>query len=72
VRGKLESLAGDNFTYPTTPLFTDVPASLAQFRYVQKMYELGLTTGCSPTTFCPNSLLTRQEIAVFLTRAFLN
>jgi len=72
VRGKLESLAGDNFTYPAAPFFTDVPASLPQFRYIQKMYELGMTTGCSATQFCPNSLLTRQEIAVFLTRAFLN
>jgi hypothetical protein len=72
VRGKLESLFGDNFTYPTTAFFTDVPASLPQFPYVQKMYELGLTSGCSPTQFCPNANLTRQEIATFLDRAFLN
>ena len=72
VRAKLESLFGDNFTYPTTPFFTDVPAGLSQFRYVQKMFELGITTGCSTTQFCPNSNLTRQEIATFLTRAFLN
>ena len=72
VRGKLESLFGDKFTYPTTPFFTDVPASLPQFPYIQKMYELGMTSGCSATQFCPNSNLTRQEISVFLTRAFLN
>jgi hypothetical protein len=72
VRGKLESLFGDNFTYPATPFFTDVPATLPQFPYIQKMYELGLTTGCSPTQFCPNSNVARQEVAAFLTRAFLN
>jgi hypothetical protein len=72
VRGKLESLFGDNFTYPTTPFFTDVPATLPQFRYIQKMYDLGITAGCTITQFCPNSNLTRQEIATFLTRAFLN
>jgi hypothetical protein len=72
VRGKLESLFGDTFTYPTTPFFTDVPASLPQFPYVQKMYELGLTAGCSTTQFCPNDTLTRQQVSVFLTRAFLN
>jgi hypothetical protein len=72
VRGKLESLFGDKFTYPTTPFFTDVPATLPQFPYIQKMFELGITTGCSATQFCPNSNLTRQEISVFLTRAFLN
>ena len=72
VRGKLESLFGDKFTYPTTPFFTDVPATLPQFPYIQKMYELGLTSGCSATQFCPGNNLTRQEIAVFLDRAFLN
>jgi hypothetical protein len=72
VRAKLEALFGDTFTYPTTPFFTDVPATLPQFPYIQKMFELGLTTGCTATQFCPNSNLTRQEISVFLTRAFLN
>jgi hypothetical protein len=72
VRGKLESLFGNNFTYPTTPFFTDVPSTLSQFPYIQKMFELGITTGCTATQFCPNNNLTRQEIATFLTRAFLN
>jgi hypothetical protein len=72
VRGKLESLFGDKFTYPTTPFFTDVPPTLPQFPYIQKMNELGITTGCTTTQFCPNNNLTRQEIATFLTRAFLN
>ncbi len=72
VRGKLESLFGDNFTYPTTQIFTDVPTTLPQFPYVQKMFELGMTSGCSATQFCPNANLTRQEVAVFLVRAFLN
>ena len=72
VRGKLESLFGDKFTYPTTPFFTDVPSTLPQFPYIQKMFELGLTGGCTATQFCPGNNLTRQEIAVFLDRAFLN
>jgi len=72
VRAKLESLFGDNFTYPTTQFFTDVPPSMPQFPYIQKMSELGLTGGCSGTQFCPGSNLTRQEVAVFLDRAFLN
>ena len=72
VRGKLESLFGDSFTYPTTPFFTDVPPSSPQFPYVQKMYELGLTSGCTLSQFCPSSNLTREEIAAFLDRAFVN
>jgi hypothetical protein len=72
IRAKLGGLFGDNFTYSTTPTFVDVPATVSQFPYVQKLYELGITSGCSPTQFCPNSLLTRQEAAAFLVRAFLN
>jgi len=72
VRGKLESLFGNNFTYPTTPFFSDVPASSPYFPYVQKMFELGLTLGCTATQFCPGNNLARQEMAVFLDRAFLN
>jgi len=72
VRGKMEALFGDTFTYPTTPFFTDVPATSPQFPYIQKMYELGITVGCTATTFCPNNNLARQEMAVFLDRAFLN
>ena len=52
-----------------TPYFSDVPASDPQFKYIQKLYELGITGGCSapvisstgqlvqPGFFCPNSAL---------------
>jgi hypothetical protein len=36
------------------------------------MFELGITSGCSATQFCPDRTLTRQEAAVFVVRAFLN
>ena len=72
VRGKLAGLFGDNFTYPSTVSFTDVPANDLRFSFIQKMAELGITAGCTATTFCPEQLLTRQEMAVFMTRAFLN
>jgi hypothetical protein len=72
VRGKLAALSGDNFPYPATPIFTDVPTTAAEFPFIQKFHDLGITTGCGPALFCPGSLLTRQEAAVLLTRAFLN
>jgi len=72
VRSKLGSLFGDNFTFPATPYFTDVPAGDSSFPFVQKLSELGITAGCTVTSYCPDRLLTRQEAAVFLTRAFLN
>lgn len=33
----------DNFTYPAQPYFTDVPASYWAFKWIQKLFELGIT-----------------------------
>lgn len=56
---------------PTTPFFTDVPPNHPYFPFIQKMKELGITTGCSPTTYCPDAFTTRGQIATFLVRGFL-
>lgn len=72
IRGKLRSLFGDDFTFPASPFFTDVSAANSQFRFVQKMRELGITTGCSATSYCPGADVTREQIAAFVARAFLN
>ena len=37
---------------------------------VVKAYTLGIVTGTSATTFSPNALLTREQAAVMLTRAY--
>src|SRR5262249_17736656 len=47
-RGKMAELViksklGDNFTPIATPFFTDVPVTHPQFKYIQKMKELGIT-----------------------------
>jgi len=72
VRGKLKSVFGDNIGAPSTASFADVPTNAFAFPFVQKMFELGITSGCSATQFCPDRTLTRQEAAVFVVRAFLN
>jgi hypothetical protein len=74
IRGKMKGLFGDNFPFPATPIFNDVPATDPNFSFVQKLNELGITNGCSasPALFCPNTPLTRDMIAVFLVRAFFN
>lgn len=56
----------NNFSYTTTPYFTDVPASSPYFKFVQKLKDLGITDGCSATQFCPNDAVTRGEMAVFI------
>ena len=60
---------GDNFTSSSTPYFSDVPANALGFKWIQKMYELGITTGCGGGNFCPNDNVTRDQMAVFIIRA---
>lgn len=52
-------------------LFADVPASYWAAPQIEQVYIDGLTTGCAagPLRFCPDSQLTRAEMAVFLLRA---
>ncbi len=72
VRAKLKALFGDTFPYPPTSYFTDVAAADPIFPYVQKLRELGITNGCTVDSFCKDRTLTREEMSVFLVRAFLN
>lgn len=67
----IRSLLGDDFLYPATPYFSDVPASHTFFKYVQKMRELGITSGCAATSYCPDDPVTRGQMAVFLIRGRL-
>ena len=65
----LYRLAGSpKFTPPKTPTFTDVPASSSYFLYVEWLAHTGITTGTSPTTFSPDSSVTREQMAAFLDR----
>jgi hypothetical protein len=72
IRAKLKPLLGEDFSYPNLPYFTDVLAGDPNFPYIQKFRELGYTTGCTPLTYCPTTPVTRDQIAAFIVRAFLN
>jgi hypothetical protein len=45
----VRALYGENFTATTTAYFTDVPVADPDFRYIQKIRDLGVTTGCGTT-----------------------
>jgi hypothetical protein len=55
----------------TTPYFADVPSTDPYFTYIQKLKELGITTGCGNGDYCPSGDATRDQMAAFLARAFL-
>ncbi len=65
----IRALYGENFSYTTTPYFSDVPSSHVFFKYVQKMKDEGYTmvTG----TYNVDGTVTREQMAAFLYRAFL-
>jgi hypothetical protein len=73
IRAKMRHLfPSDDFPYPAAAYFTDVPSTDPNFSYIQKFREMGITLGCSATQFCPATPLTREQLAVFIVRAFLN
>ena len=59
----------DVFPYSQTPYFSDVGPSDFGFQWIQRMYELGITSGCNSSNFCPNEPVTRAQMAIFLIRA---
>jgi TolB protein len=51
--------------------FGDVSAGQWYTGYVERLYQLGITTGCSavPLLYCPVGLISRAEMAAFIIRA---
>jgi S-layer family protein len=55
---------------PATATFpNDVPTSHPFFQFVEDLAAAGITGGCSAGSYCPNSPITRGEMAVFLASA---
>jgi hypothetical protein len=49
--------------------FPDVPPSHPFYRFVETLLHVGVTSGCTATTYCPDGVTTREQMAVFLLRA---
>ena len=54
---------------PGVASFTDVPTSYWAFQYIEALKASGITQGVTPTTFEPESNVTRAQMAVFLAKA---
>ena len=66
--------ATSNYTLQATcmgPTFADVPVTYWADRYIEALFNAGITTGCaeSPKRFCPEDTVSRDQMAVFLVRA---
>jgi hypothetical protein len=54
---------------PGTATFGDVPTGHPFFQYVEALAKSGITGGCGSGNYCPDSPLTRGQMAVFLSKA---
>jgi hypothetical protein len=52
----------------TTPVFADVPPSSAYCRWIEELARTGVVTGCGGGNFCPTSIVSRDQMAVFVLR----
>jgi hypothetical protein len=60
---------GEAFSCTLTPHFSDVPADHWAFKYVQKMYDEGITAGYSDGTYRPSQNVSRSQMAAFIIKA---
>ena len=54
---------------PGVASFTDVPTNYWAFQYIEALKASGITLGVTPTTYEPESNVTRAQMAVFLAKA---
>lgn len=58
-----------SFDLVRQPSFADVPADHAAYAAIEAIAEAGITSGCGGGNFCPNSNLTRAQMAIWLAKA---
>ena len=57
-------------TVPPQATFGDVPQTYWAWDYIERLYDSGITGGCAsnPLRYCPETIVTRAQMAVFLER----
>jgi hypothetical protein len=55
--------------FPITNLFLDVPVDHPMRRPIEGISAAGVTTGCGTRIYCPDGIVTRDQLAVLLLRA---
>jgi hypothetical protein len=54
----------------TGTIFTDVPSTYWDAAWIEALAADGITSGCGSGNYCPESSVTRDQMAVFLVRTF--
>jgi hypothetical protein len=50
--------------------FTDVPTTYWAAAWIKQLATEGITSGCGVSLYCPENNVTREQMAVFLSRTF--
>jgi hypothetical protein len=69
----LKSKYGSGYTPPaigSSTGFTDVPVTHWAAAWIKQLAAEGITSGCGAGIYCPDSSVTRAQMAVFLLRTF--
>ena len=58
---------GAQYSMPAaTGVFADVPASFPLACWIEQFYHDGITAGCGGGNYCPDVVVTRAEMAIFI------
>jgi hypothetical protein len=67
----LRARHGPAYTPPAASgRFADVPLGYWASAWIEQLALEGITSGCGSVTFCPDQVVTRGEMAVFLVKTF--
>ncbi len=62
---------GMSYTPPAaTGVFLDVSTASPFAPWIEETTRLSITSGCGPSAYCPNNVVTRGQMAEFLTKTF--
>jgi hypothetical protein len=59
-----------DYVAPDTPSFSDVPADFWAYKHVEYLAALGVVAGYTEDSYCPEYICSRDQMAVYITRAF--
>jgi hypothetical protein len=67
----LRAKHGPTYNPPTATgtAFTDVPKTYWAAAWIEQLSREGVTGGCGGSKYCPDTIVTREQMAVFLLRA---
>ncbi len=70
VSGTVPGKGSYNCVSGGTSVFTDVSPSDSGCKFIHYIAAEAVTAGCGPTTYCPNLVLARDQMAVLVSKAF--